>query len=208
MSHGAAAAVAGHDPVVRPPDGLLVDELDGGIRAGLFQKSKQLVSSIRTHNHNHNYPLSSPPLPVCAQLAHRITVRSQRKRKEGKKKTKKKDPGRKNGRRGVQQRTCSSKSVCSNRGPVMATDRGRWLRDHTSARFGACATAVGAGPSVTWGSVCVLAVAGVVVVVVVVVESGAESRCWRAVAVNARLESCRGRPCTAARSRVAYIVCV
>ena len=35
-SGGTAAAVAGRDPVVRPPHGLLVDELDGGIRPGLW----------------------------------------------------------------------------------------------------------------------------------------------------------------------------
>lgn len=35
VSRGAAAPVAGHDPVVRPPNGLLVDELDGGVRPRL-----------------------------------------------------------------------------------------------------------------------------------------------------------------------------
>lgn len=34
--------------------------------------------------------------------------------------------------------TCHSINVCSNRGPVIATARSRWLRAHGSARLGAC----------------------------------------------------------------------
>ena len=84
----------------------------------------------------------------------------------------------------------------------MATERGRWLRDQISARFGAWVTVVGAAPSVTCGAVWVLAVAGVV-------EEGvdeADSN-WRAIAVKGLFERCRGRPlAAAARSREAYIV--
>jgi hypothetical protein len=36
VSLGPTAAVARHDTVVRPPHRLLVDELDGGIRSGLY----------------------------------------------------------------------------------------------------------------------------------------------------------------------------
>jgi hypothetical protein len=35
VAEGAAASVAGHDAVVYPADGLLVDEFDGGVWAGL-----------------------------------------------------------------------------------------------------------------------------------------------------------------------------
>jgi hypothetical protein len=35
MSGRPAATVTGHDPSVRPPHGLLVDELNGGIGLGL-----------------------------------------------------------------------------------------------------------------------------------------------------------------------------
>lgn len=53
------------------------------------------------------------------------------------------------GRSKSKQRTCRSKSVCSNRGPVMASLRGRWLRDQISFRLGACGSSAG-----TW--LCVL----------------------------------------------------
>ena len=100
--------------------------------------------------------------------------------------------------------TCRSKSVCSNRGPVMATARGRWLRDQMSARFGACSvTAVETGlPAGTCGVV-VPAAASAGLVVVDEVEEEAASN-WRGVALNVRFESCRAT--AAARRREAYIV--
>ncbi len=100
--------------------------------------------------------------------------------------------------------TCRSKSVCSNRGPDMATARGRWLRDQMSARFGACSmTAVETGlPAGTCGVLVSAAVAALVVVVEEVEEEAASN--WRGVALNVRLESCRAM--AAARRREAYIV--
>jgi hypothetical protein len=50
----------------------------------------------------------------------------------------------------------------------MATARGRWLRDQISARFGACVTWVGTGPSVT----CAFWVSAVLLVVVDVDSGG------------------------------------
>lgn len=107
--------------------------------------------------------------------------------------------------------TCNSKSVCSKRGPVMATARGRWVRDQISARFGAWATAVGAGPSVVCGAVWVWAV---VLVVPDVGGEGAEgefaaSNC-RAVVLNPAAAGRFVRSCcraaAATRRREAYIV--
>lgn len=43
--------------------------------------------------------------------------------------------------------TCTAKSVCSKRGPVMAWSRGRWLSDQTPTRFGACPSFGAAPPS-------------------------------------------------------------
>lgn len=169
MALGAAASVARNHPVVRPPHGLLVDELDGGIRSGLCVSSvRQLIVSPR--------PRSLIRLgPSEPQLARQHPVEV--------------EP------------TCSSKSVCSNRGPVMATARGRWLRDQISARFGACEAAVGTAPSGTWGTL-VSAVVGVVA------EPDVADSNWRPVAVKDRFERCRGSSAlgAAVRSRAAYIV--
>jgi hypothetical protein len=55
-----AAAVAGHDPVVRPPHGLLVDELDGRVRPGLEKTRRQLRSQIR---HGHSPEFHRPFFP-------------------------------------------------------------------------------------------------------------------------------------------------
>lgn len=79
----------------------------------------------------------------------------------------------------------------------MATARGRWLRDQTSARFGACsATAVGTGPPEGTGAA--LVVDGLVVLVV---EEAASN--WRGVAENVRFVRCRAAAAT--RRREAYI---
>lgn len=95
----------------------------------------------------------------------------------------------------------------------MAVERGCWLRDQTWARFGACATVVGAGPPVTWGAVWVLAVVEVVGVVGVAGSAGVfadvglnRDSNWRAVTANDRLERSRGSPWATVRSRAAYIV--
>ena len=66
----------------------------------------------------------------------------------------------------------------------MASARGRCERDQISARFGAWATAVGAGPFVVGTVVCVLAV------VLVVAAGGGEGAAtsplnWRAVVLSA-----------------------
>jgi len=74
-----------------------------------------------------------------------------------------------------------SKSVCSNLGPDMASARGRWLRAHTPARFGACSASVGC-PT---GSVVCGTVSGRDVV------TAAESN-WRAVETK---ERCVRRRC-------------
>mgnify|MGYP006976735938 CR=1 FL=1 len=98
----------------------------------------------------------------------------------------------------AKERTWASKSVCSKRGPAMASDRGLWLRDHTSARLGACMTADAGRPvSATSASAVAVGAAGVGVCV-------CES--WRAVAVNVRFEiSCRAWA-TARTPREAYII--
>lgn len=92
------------------------------------------------------------------------------------------------------QPTWFSRSVCSKRGPVMASARGLWVRDQTSVRLGACWTVVGAGPPVTWGTFLSPLVGTVV-----------DSNC-RAVAVNDRFESWRGRPWATALIRKANIL--
>jgi hypothetical protein len=73
----------------------------------------------------------------------------------------------------------------------MASARGRWLRDHTSARFGACMTAsVGAGPpsGTSGGAVCELAVVGVVAGALEEEEEAGEDvvadSSWRAVVLK------------------------
>jgi len=163
VSRRTTASVAGHDPVVRPLHGLLVDQLDGGVRPGLGSPSVSISSSKNPTN-----PIRSSFIPGVA--------------------------------RSVQKPTCSSKSVCSNRGPVMATARGRWLRDQISARFGACsATAVGAGPPE--GTCAAVVVVGEAVLVV---DEAASN--WRGVAENVRFERCRAAAAT--RRREAYIVLV
>jgi hypothetical protein len=92
----------------------------------------------------------------------------------------------------------------------MATARGRCDVDHTSARFGDCATAVGAAPSVTCGVVWVWAV-------VLVVEAGGGAGAswnWRAVVLNVavvvvvRFGSCRAAAAATPRRRETYIVWV
>ena len=78
----------------------------------------------------------------------------------------------------------------------MASERGRWLRDQTSVRFGDWAISVGAAPSTTWGFVSVL-------------EAGtdvAESN-WRAVAEKERWLMANWRDSLwAARNLVAEII--
>lgn len=78
----------------------------------------------------------------------------------------------------------------------MACSRGRWLRDHTPERFGACGTRGAADSSGTWGAV----------VVVFVVGTVADSN-WRAVEAKARLETAHWRSrLWEARNREAYMV--
>jgi len=50
-------------------------------------------------------------------------------------------------------RTWREKSVCSKRGPVIACERGFWLRAQIPVRLGACWVSMGARPSVTLGAV-------------------------------------------------------
>jgi len=81
----------------------------------------------------------------------------------------------------------------------MATLRGCWLRDQTSARFGACNAAVVEGASVPLVGTRAVDVVG---------APEPDSTNWRAVAVNVRLEIWRGRACAATRSRETFIVIV
>ncbi len=77
----------------------------------------------------------------------------------------------------------------------MASERGFWLRDQTSARFGACWMAGVVGSGVTWAAVSVLD-AG----------TAADSN-WRAVVENDRCADISWRDSLwAARSRETYIV--
>lgn len=133
MASRPAAAVAGHDAVVRPADRLLVDELYGGVGLGLQSCRKTCISSARLclSNHIYTYLLSSfNPTHLVGDDACM-------------------SEGQYDGAVKQNKRTCRSKSVCSNRGPVMASLRGRWLRDQISFRLGACGSSAG-----TW--VCVL----------------------------------------------------
>ena len=78
----------------------------------------------------------------------------------------------------------------------MASERGRWLRDQTSARFGDWAISVGAAPSTTWGFVSVL-------------EAGTDVAAsnWRAVAEKERWLMANWRDSLwAARNLVAEII--
>lgn len=59
-----------------------------------------------------------------------------------------------------QARTCSSKLVCSKRGPVMALERGCWLRDQGSTRLGAWLITAGLFSSIGVGEVCDLFAVG------------------------------------------------
>ena len=56
--------------------------------------------------------------------------------------------------------TWRSKSVCSKRGPVMACDRGFWLRDQTPIRLGAWLISTGLDSSTGAGDVSVLVAEG------------------------------------------------
>lgn len=113
MASRATAAVAGHHAVVRPGNGLLVDELYSGVAGGL----------------DHGRVLRQHIFPVsCGHHASLAFSCSQALRPNGSR---------------VVQRTCKSKSVCSNRGPTIAALRGLWLRDQISFRLGAWASSVG-----------------------------------------------------------------
>ena len=66
VAEGTAAAVAGHDAVVRPADGLLVDQVDGSIWARLFTRHGLAIdpsTSLQSPK-----PVLLRPLPKIAQL--------------------------------------------------------------------------------------------------------------------------------------------
>lgn len=104
VAERAASAVAGHNAVMGPADGLLVDQIDGGIGARLVLVSVNCSSLL--------LPASTLNAAVCSKSWPRRLNSASLHKCYG------------------NLHTWSSMIVCSNRGPCMATALGCWLVLH------------------------------------------------------------------------------